>query len=96
MPLRITSESEHLLGRLGLGSEDDHFTPHQVATRGCHSVKSVFASNDGTFVLNTSGRLLACGSNEHNKLGMNNTVQGLRKSSKQVLLNIIHKQVPLY
>ena len=75
-------------GCLGLGTEDDHSTPQEVFIRGCHSIKAVYASMDGTFVLNTSGRILACGSNEHNKLGMNNTAHGIRQSNNQVITQV--------
>ena len=71
-------------GRLGLGSEDDHQTPQLVKTRGRHAIKAVHAGGDSTFLVNTNGRLQACGSNDQNKLGFNTTAQGLRKRTEQV------------
>ena len=59
------------------------FTQIQVRG-GKHSVRSVHASADGTFLLKTNGRVLACGSNEHNKLGLNCSAKGLRKRKEEV------------
>ncbi|XP_023931133.1 serine/threonine-protein kinase Nek9 [Lingula anatina] len=73
-------------GRLGLGSEDDHNLPQKVTTRGKHSVRSVLAGSDGTFLLTHDGRVLAAGSNEENKLGFNSSAAGLRK--KQISYDI--------
>ena len=73
-----------LTGRLGLGSEDDHAAPQRVQTRGKHAIKEVIAGSDGTFLINTNGRVQACGSNESNKLGFNSAAQGLRKRKEQV------------
>ncbi|ELT98382.1 hypothetical protein CAPTEDRAFT_123860, partial [Capitella teleta] len=73
-------------GRLGIGTEDDHSSPQKVATRGRHGIRSVHAGPDGSFILRTNGRLQSCGSNEHNKLGLNSCAKGLR--SKQVSYDI--------
>ena len=57
----------------------------QVQIRGGrHSVRSVHASADGTFLLKANGRVLACGSNECNKLGLNCAAKGLRKHKQEV------------
>ena len=69
-------------GRLGLGSEDDFATPQKVETRGQHTIRSVIAGPDSTFLLNSNGRVLACGSNEYNKLGFNSRAQGLGKNKE--------------
>ena len=61
----------------------------QVQTRGRHSIRSVHAGSDNTFVVKTNGRVLACGSNEHNKLGCNSAAQGLYKRKEQVSLSDI-------
>ncbi|XP_071962809.1 serine/threonine-protein kinase Nek9-like isoform X2 [Antedon mediterranea] len=66
-------------GRLGLGNEDDYSSPQKVPIRGHRMIKSVCAGSDGTFFLTINGRVLACGSNEHNKLGFNTVTAGLRK-----------------
>ncbi|XP_064621666.1 serine/threonine-protein kinase Nek9-like isoform X2 [Lineus longissimus] len=75
-------------GRLGLGSEDDHFEPQKVSMRGKHVISSVCAGADGTFLLTVSGRVLACGSNEYNKLGFNNAAAGLGKRKVKISYDI--------
>ena len=50
-------------------------------------VKSVCAGNDSSFLLCSSGRLLACGSNQFNKLGFNSHTSGLRKRKAKVNAN---------
>ena len=42
------------------------------------------AASDGTFLVSANGRLVACGSNEDNKLGFNSKTSGLRKRKAQV------------
>jgi NIMA (never in mitosis gene a)-related kinase len=49
-----------------------------------HLIKHVFAGADGTILLTTTGRVLACGSNEHNKLGFNSETSGLKKHKAKV------------
>ncbi|XP_069118156.1 serine/threonine-protein kinase Nek9-like isoform X1 [Argopecten irradians] len=71
-------------GRLGLGSEDDFGSPQKVETPGKHFIKHVYAGSDGTFLVTTSGRVLACGSNEYNKLGFNSETSGLRKQKPKI------------
>ncbi|BFZ01979.1 hypothetical protein BsWGS_05018 [Bradybaena similaris] len=66
-------------GRLGSGSEDDLKTPHRVDLPGKQQVKHVCAGGDSTFLVCISGKLLACGSNQFNKLGFNSETSGLRK-----------------
>lgn len=46
-------------------------------------IKSVCCSCDGTFLLATSGRVLAFGSNEHNNLALN-LPPGLKKRNAKV------------
>ncbi|XP_033731187.1 serine/threonine-protein kinase Nek9-like, partial [Pecten maximus] len=70
--------------RLGLGSEDDFASPQKVETPGKHFIKHVYAGSDGTFLVTTSGRVLACGSNEYNKLGFNSETSGLRKQKPKI------------
>ncbi|RUS71597.1 hypothetical protein EGW08_020641 [Elysia chlorotica] len=66
-------------GKLGLGSEDDYNTPQKVDIPGRQQVKHVCAGSETSFLLCSSGRLLACGSNQFNKLGFNSETSGLRK-----------------
>lgn len=61
-----------------------NFLPEQVATPGKHLFKHVVCGSDGTFLITMNGRVLAAGSNEHNKLGFNSETSGLRKSKVQV------------
>lgn len=61
-----------------------NFLPVQVATPGKHLFKHVVCGSDGTFLITVNGRVLAAGSNEHNKLGFNSETSGLRKSKVQV------------
>ena len=56
----------------------------QVDLPGKQMVKEVVAGSDGTFLVCASGRLLACGSNEFNKLGFNSETSGLRKRKEKV------------
>jgi len=42
-------------------------------------IRSVHCGSDGTFFLTASGRVLACGSNEHNKLGLVYTIRGVKE-----------------
>lgn len=109
------------VGRLGLDSEDDVYSPQKVTPQPSLSCASVFISmyalccnlcsrtwtlyqvflhiqfsslcqvevqrglcivsvscgSDGSFLLTQSGKVLACGSNEHNKLGLNQCTAGL-------------------
>ena len=59
-----------LTGRLGNGNESDEFAPVPVKFE-AKSVEicKIACGTDCTFFLTTSGKLLACGSNEDNKLG---------------------------
>ena len=76
-------------GRLGLGNEDDFALPQKVHIRGGkHGIRSVHAGPDGSFVIKTNGRVLACGSNEYNKLGFNSSARGLRKHKKEISYDI--------
>ena len=59
-------------------------TDLQVDLPGKQMVKEVVAGSDGTFLVCASGRLLACGSNEFNKLGFNSETSGLRKRKEKV------------
>lgn len=47
-------------------------------------ISSVSCGSDGTFFLTESGKVLACGNNEFNKLGLNQGISGLKKDPGEV------------
>ncbi|XP_035698278.1 serine/threonine-protein kinase Nek8-like isoform X2 [Branchiostoma floridae] len=57
-------------GRLGLGNRESYSTPQPVPIPSPHLVKSVHCGVDCSILLTTDNRLLGCGSNRHNKLGL--------------------------
>ncbi|KAG5265945.1 hypothetical protein AALO_G00248110 [Alosa alosa] len=65
-------------GRLGLDCEDDFSSPMQVELPKSATIESVCCGSDGTFFLTESGKVLACGNNEFNKLGLNQGITGLK------------------
>ncbi|XP_036398835.1 serine/threonine-protein kinase Nek9 isoform X2 [Megalops cyprinoides] len=71
-------------GRLGLDSEDDFAFPMQVDVPKGASITSVHCGCDGTFLLTESGKVLACGNNEFNKLGLNQGISGIMNHSGEV------------
>ncbi|XP_033917794.1 serine/threonine-protein kinase Nek9 isoform X2 [Melopsittacus undulatus] len=64
-------------GRLGLDSEEDHYTPQKVDVPKTLNIVSVHCGCDGTFLLTQTGKVLACGLNEFNKLGLNQCTSGI-------------------
>ncbi|XP_037342934.2 serine/threonine-protein kinase Nek9 isoform X1 [Pungitius pungitius] len=66
-------------GRLGLECEDDFSSPMQVEIPKGAIISSVSCASDGTFFLTETGKVLACGNNEFNKLGLNQGFSGLKK-----------------
>lgn len=46
---------------------------------------SVSCGSDGTFFLTEAGKVLACGNNEFNKLGLNQGISGLKNHPGEVL-----------
>ncbi|KAI8488761.1 Serine/threonine-protein kinase Nek9 [Branchiostoma belcheri] len=81
-------------GRLGLGSEDDFASPQKVEFCGSKTIKTIHCGPDGTFFLTANGRVLACGTNEHNKLGFNLSASGLVKRKKKISYDIPCKLQP--
>ncbi|XP_066280526.1 serine/threonine-protein kinase Nek9-like isoform X2 [Branchiostoma lanceolatum] len=81
-------------GRLGLGSEDDFASPQKVEFCGSKTIKTIHCGPDGTFFLTANGRVLACGTNEHNKLGFNLSASGLVKRKKKLSYDIPCKLQP--
>uniref|UniRef100_A0A8D0CH24 non-specific serine/threonine protein kinase n=1 Tax=Scleropages formosus TaxID=113540 RepID=A0A8D0CH24_SCLFO len=71
-------------GRLGLDSEDDYAYPMQVTVPKGATITSVHCGSDGTFFLTESGKVLACGNNEINKLGLNQGISGIMNHSGEV------------
>uniref|UniRef100_A0A671U5P2 non-specific serine/threonine protein kinase n=1 Tax=Sparus aurata TaxID=8175 RepID=A0A671U5P2_SPAAU len=65
-------------GRLGLECEDDFSSPMQVEIPKGATIASVSCGSDGTFFLTEAGKVLACGNNEFNKLGLNQGISGLK------------------
>ncbi|XP_037097661.1 serine/threonine-protein kinase Nek9 isoform X1 [Syngnathus acus] len=72
-------------GRLGLECEDDFSSPMQVELPKGATISSVSCSSDGTFFLTDTGKVLACGNNEFNKLGLNQEFSGLKHHPGEVL-----------
>ncbi|XP_066483452.1 serine/threonine-protein kinase Nek9 isoform X1 [Tiliqua scincoides] len=64
-------------GRLGLDSEEDHSIPQKVEIQKTSNIISVQCGSDGTFLLTQAGKVLACGLNEFNKLGLNQCTSGI-------------------
>uniref|UniRef100_A0A670IHS0 Serine/threonine-protein kinase Nek9 n=1 Tax=Podarcis muralis TaxID=64176 RepID=A0A670IHS0_PODMU len=64
-------------GRLGLDSEEDHSLPQKVEIQKTSNIVSVQCGSDGTFLLTQAGKVLACGLNEFNKLGLNQCTSGI-------------------
>ncbi|XP_059209716.1 serine/threonine-protein kinase Nek9 [Centropristis striata] len=65
-------------GRLGLECEDDFSSPMQVEIPKAATISSVSCASDGTFFITETGKVLACGNNEFNKLGLNQGISGLK------------------
>uniref|UniRef100_A0A3Q3IQV8 non-specific serine/threonine protein kinase n=1 Tax=Monopterus albus TaxID=43700 RepID=A0A3Q3IQV8_MONAL len=65
-------------GRLGLECEDDFSSPMQVEIPKGATISSVSCGSDGTFFLTETGKVLACGNNEFNKLGLNQGISGIK------------------
>lgn len=49
------------------------------------TISSVSCGSDGTFFLTEAGKVLACGNNEFNKLGLNQGISGLKNQPEEVL-----------
>ncbi|KAJ7309082.1 hypothetical protein JRQ81_008388 [Phrynocephalus forsythii] len=57
-------------GRLGLGSHESHSSPQPVPIPPGHEPHKVVCGIDASMILTTKNRILACGSNRYNKLGL--------------------------
>lgn len=56
-------------------------------------ISSVSCGLDGTFFLTESGKVLACGNNDLNKLGLNLGVSGLKNLPGEVQHHIPHPKI---
>ena len=86
------------LGRLGLGSEEDFATPQLVKLPKKHStIVSVTCGRDNTLLLTSNGNLLAFGSNEDNKMALNQTVRlkGERASTESDIVHCALHPTPI-
>ncbi|XP_030041889.1 serine/threonine-protein kinase Nek8 isoform X2 [Microcaecilia unicolor] len=74
--LAVTNEQEVFAwgrgdnGRLGLGNQESHNTPQQVALSADHEAQRVLCGIDSSMILTGNQNILACGSNRFNKLGL--------------------------
>lgn len=59
------------------------FQPQVEIPRGA-AVSSVSCGCDGTFFLTETGKVLACGNNEFNKLGLNQGYSGIKNHPGEV------------
>ncbi|XP_071833367.1 serine/threonine-protein kinase Nek9-like isoform X3 [Apostichopus japonicus] len=75
-------------GCLGHGSEKSICLPTKVHVPAGKCITEVIAGSDGSFFLTADKKVLACGSNKDNKLGMNLLINGLRKKSSQAVLEL--------
>ena len=76
-------------GRLGLGNEDDMSSPQRVKIpKRWSNISSIHCGRDNTFLLTSNAILLAFGSNENNKLALNQTVQ-LKKVGEKPKTDIV-------
>ncbi|XP_044286468.1 LOW QUALITY PROTEIN: serine/threonine-protein kinase Nek8 [Varanus komodoensis] len=57
-------------GRLGLGTQEAHSSPQQVPVPPEHEAQKVLCGIDASMILTAKNRILACGSNRYNKLGL--------------------------
>jgi NIMA (never in mitosis gene a)-related kinase len=80
-------------GRLGLGSEMNVSTPQKVQLPGQSPVVSLSCAGRGSLLLTANGRLLACGDNQLNQLGLNVALR-LRASEAKGTQLVSYKTVP--
>ncbi|XP_078536219.1 serine/threonine-protein kinase Nek8 isoform X1 [Lissotriton helveticus] len=74
--LAVTNEREVFAwgrgdnGRLGLGSQESYNFPQQVTVPPDHEPQKVLCAIDSSMILTVKNKMLACGSNRFNKLGL--------------------------
>ncbi|XP_043910354.1 serine/threonine-protein kinase Nek8 [Protopterus annectens] len=80
--LAVTNEHEVFAwgrgdnGRLGLGTQDSHNVPQQVTITSEDEAQKVVCGIDCSMIVTTTSRILACGSNRFNKLGLDIVLMG--------------------
>lgn len=72
-----------------MGYEEDMSEPQELHLPVKQKIASVFAGPDCTFLVTDTGKVLACGNNEHNKLGLNSEVRGVAKRKAKVTPNLV-------
>ena len=78
------------LGRLGLSHEDDMSIPQPVKIPNRWSkISSIHCGRDNTFLLTSNSTLLAFGSNENNKLALNQTLH-LKRDKGKSNIEVVH------
>ncbi|XP_058490831.1 serine/threonine-protein kinase Nek8 isoform X2 [Solea solea] len=89
--LAVTNEREVFAwgrgdnGRLGLGTQDTHNSPQQVCLPAEFEAQRVVCGVDCSIIISTQHRIVACGSNRFNKLGLDAVTAGEEPlSSNQV------------
>ncbi|GAA6225778.1 serine/threonine-protein kinase Nek8 isoform X2 [Lates japonicus] len=80
--LAVTNEREVFAwgrgdnGRLGLGTQDTHNSPQQVCLPVEFEAQRVVCGVDCSMIISTQYRIVACGSNRFNKLGLDKITAG--------------------
>ncbi|XP_039987034.1 serine/threonine-protein kinase Nek8 [Xiphias gladius] len=80
--LAVTNEREVFAwgrgdnGRLGLGTQDTHNSPQQVCLPVEFEAQRVVCGVDCSMIISTQYRIMACGSNRFNKLGLDKITAG--------------------
>ncbi|XP_077578875.1 serine/threonine-protein kinase Nek8 [Stigmatopora nigra] len=80
--LAVTNEREVFAwgrgenGRLGLGSQDTHNCPQQVCLPTQFEPQRVLCGVDCSMIVSAGNRIIACGSNRFNKLGLDKITSG--------------------
>ena len=85
-------------GRLGLGHEDDCSSPQIVPLPKMYAscIVDVACGRDNTFLLTTQGHLLGFGSNECNKMALNQTVLLKNRNAQETdVVHYITKPTPV-
>ncbi|KAG9331068.1 hypothetical protein JZ751_020289 [Albula glossodonta] len=98
--LAVTNEREVFAwgrgdnGRLGLGTQDSHNSPQQVCMPPDFEAHKVLCGVDCSMVISTQNRILACGSNRFNKLGLDK-IESLQEPSASDQVDEVHTFSPV-
>uniref|UniRef100_A0A8C7Z9W5 Serine/threonine-protein kinase Nek8 n=1 Tax=Oryzias sinensis TaxID=183150 RepID=A0A8C7Z9W5_9TELE len=63
-------------GRLGLGTQDTHYSPQQVCLPVGFEAQRAVCGVDCSMIISNQGSIMACGSNRFNKLGLDRITAG--------------------